>query len=814
MELFGKPKPNVKALTRREDIEGLVEAAEFQDLVWSRDGETRDRGAGVREKAILALGELSTAAGNGTVAAALSDPSDRVRTAAVRVLYAREQAAPLVDALRWLPAHDGTARRLAIEAIAGLNRPEHARALAAAIVRAHGENPPGDDELELLGWFFGHSESSEKLQVIDDLLSALADAREAVAERAEQLLAWLSPAALDGVIAELESGRAAHRAASVLGRIKDSRALEPLLKGLGHGEAHVRAASAAALGELRDPAAVELLMRATRDSDHEVRAQAGWALDHIGVAAVIVGVSLLVRPAIQEALGSGDETRPALEDGRSERSIDVPAASAPEFEGWALDESEALKREAADAAREAAAAAVRETAEALRDETSEAARRDIETLLQQFANGQAAERAATEAAQREATAASARALSFIRSAERQLDDLRSAGREMDAEGDAMDHRPSQSEAMVEPEQRDSAALPSPADGVSFQIAGDLRFYERAEIKDALAYLTLLVDSSDTAAFSRVVNSPRRGIGATSLGRLVDCASTTGKPVWDAAAEPESVPGLAPTAMEALGSFMAVMERLRERAVGGASVGDLLTQTLEETGYTEALEAEGTTEAQGRLENLGKLFGVAREYDATADGGGSVEEFLQQLALGAAPTRAETGGEEADAYRGLDPQGETATVEARRDDAAPLDDGDETTDAPLDDGDETSDWVDGDLQLAIARAQLPGTTEFRVLGPVRNAAGIRRRFAWKTDDELAASFEIATEARARATMDGSEAEAAYWKVLVRIAVSEAATRPDFGNLAERDEEGGRRERRLREKRLRALAEARQAALRGQ
>ena len=728
MELFGKRKPNVKALARGEDIEGLVDAATFQDLVWRRDGETRDRGAGVREQAILALGELSTAAGNGTVAAALSDPSDRVRTAAVRVLYAREQAAPLVEALRWLPAHRGTARRLAIEAIAELNRPEHARALAAAIVRAHGENPPGDDELELLAWLFGHSESSEeKFQVIDELLSALADEREAVAERAEQLLAWLSPAALNGVIAELESGRAAHRAASVLGRVKDSRALEPLLNGLEHREARVRAASAAALGELRDPAAVEPLMRATRDSNHEVRAQAGWALDRIGVAAVIVGVSLLVRSAIQEALSSGAD-RPALENGRPERTFDVPAPGAAEFEGWALDEAETVRREAAEAAREAAAAAIREAAEAVRDETSEAAQRDIEALVQQFANVQAVERAAAEAAQQEATAASARALAFIRSAERQLDDLRTAGGEMDAERGALSHPSARSEAMVEPGRRDSAALPSSADGVSSQVAGYARFYERAEIKDALAYLTLLVDSSDTVAFSRVVNSPRRGIGATSLGRLVDCASATGKPVWDVAAKPESVPGLAPTVIEALGSFMSAMERLREQAEGGASVGDLLTQTLEDTGYTEALQAERTTEAQGRLENLEKLVGVAREYDATADGAGSVEEFLQQLAPGAAPSRAGTGSEEADADGSLDGQSETATVEAGQHGAA-----------PLGDGDETSDWVDGDLQLAIARAQLPGTTEFRVLGPVRSPADIRRRFAWKTDDELATCF---------------------------------------------------------------------------
>ena len=169
-------------------------------------------------------------------------------------------------------------------------------------------------------------------------------------------------------------------------------------------------------------------------------------------------------------------------------------------------------------------------------------------------------------------------------------------------------------------------------GVGYQVIGGTRFYERAEIKDALAYLTLLVNPADTVAFSRIVNSPRRGIGATSQGRLVGYANTLGEPIWDVAAEPESVPGLAAAAIKAVDRFMSVMERLRERAEGGAGVGDLLSETLEETGYTEALQAERTIEAQGRLENLEELVGVAREYDATAEDGGSVEEFLQQLAL--------------------------------------------------------------------------------------------------------------------------------------------------------------------------------------
>ncbi|HEX2414127.1 MAG TPA: UvrD-helicase domain-containing protein [Thermoleophilaceae bacterium] len=168
-------------------------------------------------------------------------------------------------------------------------------------------------------------------------------------------------------------------------------------------------------------------------------------------------------------------------------------------------------------------------------------------------------------------------------------------------------------------------------GVSYQVIGGTRFYERREIKDALGYLTLLVNPADSVAFGRVVNEPKRGIGSTSQARITNYASTLGEPVWGIASEPEKIPGLGTAAVKAVGRFMSVMERLRERVDGGAGVGDLLAETLEETGYTDALRAERTVESQVRLENLEELVGVAREYDAVAEEG-SVEEFLQQIAL--------------------------------------------------------------------------------------------------------------------------------------------------------------------------------------
>jgi DNA helicase-2/ATP-dependent DNA helicase PcrA len=166
--------------------------------------------------------------------------------------------------------------------------------------------------------------------------------------------------------------------------------------------------------------------------------------------------------------------------------------------------------------------------------------------------------------------------------------------------------------------------------VSYQVIGGTRFYERAEVKDAMAYLTLLVNPSDIVAFERVVNSPRRGIGQTSQARIVSYANTIGESVWDVAASPEQIPGLGAAAIKAVGRFMSSMERLKER-METADVDELLQELLDESGYLDALRAERTIEAEGRLENLEELVGVAREFQQTADEP-RLDEFLQQIAL--------------------------------------------------------------------------------------------------------------------------------------------------------------------------------------
>ena len=188
--------------------------------------------------------------------------------------------------------------------------------------------------------------------------------------------------------------------------------------------------------------------------------------------------------------------------------------------------------------------------------------------------------------------------------------------------------------------------------IAYQVIGGTKFYERAEIKDAIAYLSLLANPFDVVSFTRVVNSPRRGIGQTSLSRIVAHAATLGVSVWEAAFDPEQVPGLGAAAVKALRRFMGTMAELRAlsaeehaQEARPAPIAELLEAVLSQTGYVQALEADRTIEAQGRIENLEQLVEVGREFDAAAaEDEGTLDIFLQQIALVAdADTRSDDEG---------------------------------------------------------------------------------------------------------------------------------------------------------------------------
>jgi DNA helicase-2/ATP-dependent DNA helicase PcrA len=166
-------------------------------------------------------------------------------------------------------------------------------------------------------------------------------------------------------------------------------------------------------------------------------------------------------------------------------------------------------------------------------------------------------------------------------------------------------------------------------GVAYQVIGGPRFYERAEIKDAVAYLQVLDNPYDAVSLMRIANRPRRGIGDTSVARLVAYADGLGISLWEAMGHPEEA-GLAAASARAVRGFRDVMESLMATATD-SSVAGIVEAVLDRTGTIDSFEAERTIEARGRIENLEELVGVAREYDHAATEP-SLSGFLQEISL--------------------------------------------------------------------------------------------------------------------------------------------------------------------------------------
>src|SRR5881396_866271 len=167
-------------------------------------------------------------------------------------------------------------------------------------------------------------------------------------------------------------------------------------------------------------------------------------------------------------------------------------------------------------------------------------------------------------------------------------------------------------------------------GIPYTIVGGVRFYERKEIRDIIAYLRLALIPADDASLTRIINVPRRGIGDVSFGRLEAYARGHGLSVLEAMARPEALEELPKAAQRTAAELVDLVARLRDRA-SRVRTTDLIDAAIVETGYQAMLEAEGTDEAYSRLENLRELVTVAKEFeDVTGDE--SLNAFLQHLAL--------------------------------------------------------------------------------------------------------------------------------------------------------------------------------------
>jgi DNA helicase-2/ATP-dependent DNA helicase PcrA len=178
------------------------------------------------------------------------------------------------------------------------------------------------------------------------------------------------------------------------------------------------------------------------------------------------------------------------------------------------------------------------------------------------------------------------------------------------------------------------------EGVPYQVVGGVRFYERAEIKDAMAYLAVISNPSDSGALERIINVPKRGLGSTSVARLQDHARRSGISLYEALAEAEAV-DLTGAAKKACRAVRDLFEgwRVAAREVPPA---ELIGAVLDESGYRAELEAENTVEAESRLENLEELINAAREYERY-DPEPTLEGFLQEQALYSEQDALDTGG---------------------------------------------------------------------------------------------------------------------------------------------------------------------------
>lgn len=148
--------------------------------------------------------------------------------------------------------------------------------------------------------------------------------------------------------------------------------------------------------------------------------------------------------------------------------------------------------------------------------------------------------------------------------------------------------------------------------VPYKVVGGLRFYDRREVRDGLAYVRALVNPSDEVSVRRIVNVPRRGVGDTSMSRIESYAQGAGIPIMSALREAQAA-GVKGKAVAGIARFVDLMDELTD-AVEDMTTAEMLEAVLERSGYLAELEAERTIESQGRIENLQELIGVAREFD--------------------------------------------------------------------------------------------------------------------------------------------------------------------------------------------------------
>jgi DNA helicase-2/ATP-dependent DNA helicase PcrA len=168
-------------------------------------------------------------------------------------------------------------------------------------------------------------------------------------------------------------------------------------------------------------------------------------------------------------------------------------------------------------------------------------------------------------------------------------------------------------------------------GLPYKVVGGVRFYERREVRDALAYLRVLVNPSDAVSLRRIINVPKRGIGDRAEACVDAYAERQRVSFWEALQHAEDVPALATRSLNSIQEFVTLVEGLMAIAAGDASPGDVLEAVLDRTKYVAELQASSDPQDEGRDENLEELVSVAREFEE-ARPDGTLGDFLEQVSL--------------------------------------------------------------------------------------------------------------------------------------------------------------------------------------
>ena len=178
--------------------------------------------------------------------------------------------------------------------------------------------------------------------------------------------------------------------------------------------------------------------------------------------------------------------------------------------------------------------------------------------------------------------------------------------------------------------------------IGYRIVGGMRFYDRAEVKDLLAYLRVMTNPADDMSLLRIINTPARGIGKTTITRLLDSAAEQGRTLTDLLDDELTLAQFGSAARKRLAAFHGLMSGLRDVGASGAPLGEIGAELVNQSGYADMLRRDDTPEADARIQNLQELVASLDEFEREHSGA-TLPDFLENVTLHTSADEADGGG---------------------------------------------------------------------------------------------------------------------------------------------------------------------------